>query len=250
VYPIALFREVMTWMYSIHANVSPDVEIVCVSLTDELIGERALLVSALALTNDREEAELALAPFQSSPVLDRAFFAQSAAESSLAEQKRSQEAANPPHARYVVDNAWVEGEPAALIAAIEPLFRDMPTRSAFTIWFSMAPQRPLPDMAFSLQTDAYVATYLLDDDESRDTVNREWLNSAMRNVEPFTAGQYLGDSDMGNRQLRFMGDEQFRRLQEVIASRDPEGRFLRYLAHDPAAVNRNHWEEDRHRVQG
>ncbi|HEX4443977.1 MAG TPA: FAD-binding oxidoreductase [Galbitalea sp.] len=242
VYPIALFASVMTWMYGIHAAVSPDVEIVCVSLTDEQSGTRVFLVSALALTASKAEADAALAPFETSPVLGEALFRQSAAPSSLAEQKQSQERQNPPQGRYVVDNAWVDGAPDDIINAIEPLFRDLPTPGAFTIWFSMAPLRPLPDMAFSLQTDGYVATYLVDDDPSRDATNRAWLNEAMRRVQPVTVGQYLGDSDMGNRQLRFLGDKQFARLREIITARDPEGRFSGYLARDAATLNRNEWE--------
>jgi FAD/FMN-containing dehydrogenase len=242
VYPLGLFTEVMTWLYAIHATVSPDVEIVCVSLTDQASGTRVFLVTGVALTATRDEAEAALAPLETCPVRDRAIFAQFAAESSLAEQKLSQEHQNPQNARYVVDNAWVEGEPADIIAAIEPLFRDLPTPQAFTIWFSMAPLRQLPDMAFSLQTEAYVATYLVDDDASRDDANRDWLNGAMAAAEPVTTGQYLGDSDMGNRQLRFLGDEQWTRLQAIIAARDPEGRFARYLALDSDALNRNHWQ--------
>jgi FAD/FMN-containing dehydrogenase len=241
VFPIDLFTEVMTWLYGVHAEVSSDVEIVCVSLTDEQSRERVFLVSAVALTATADEARAALAPFESNPVLPRALFAQSAAESSLAEQKQSQVRANPPHARYVVDNAWVDGDPAEIIEAIEPLFRDLPTPAAFTIWFSMAPLRELPDMAFSLQSDAYVATYLVDDDPSRDSANREWLNSAMRAARGVTVGQYLGDSDMTNRQLRFLGDEQFERLTRIITDRDPDSLFVGYLASNPDALNRNDW---------
>ncbi len=242
VYPLGLFRDVMTWMYRIHADISPDVEIVCVSMTDEQSGERVFLVSGVALTETAEQAAAALAPFETSPVLDRALFAQAAAESSLAEQKQSQVRQNPPHARYRVDNAWVDGDPAVIIESIEPLFRDLPTPGAFTIWFSMAPLRELADMAFSMQSEAYVATYLVDDDESRDAANREWLNGAMRRARPVTVGQYLGDSDMTNRQLRFLGDDQFARLQSIIAARDPDGLFVGYLARDTAHLNRNDWE--------
>jgi FAD/FMN-containing dehydrogenase len=242
VYPLELFTEVMTWMYGMHASVSPDVEIVCVSQTDPVAGARVFVVSALALTATREESLAALAPFETSPLLDRALHAQYATESSLAEQKVSQVIANPAGARYTVDNAWVDGEPATIIRAIEPLFRDLPTAAAFTIWFSMAPLRPLPDMAFSLQTDAYVATYLVDEDPARDDANRDWLNAAMAGAEPVTVGQYLGDSDMTNRQLRFMGDEHYARLARIIADRDPDGLFERYLARDAATLNRNHWQ--------
>jgi hypothetical protein len=57
-----------------------------------------------------------------------------------------------------------------------------------------------------------------------------------------TKGQYLGDSDMGNRQLKFMADENYTKLQQIIQDRDPNGLFVRYLAKDSATVNQNHWE--------
>jgi FAD/FMN-containing dehydrogenase len=242
VYPLELFREVMTWMYSIHASLAPEAEIVCVSTTDENSGQRVFLVTGLALTDTADRAAAVLAPLEGSPVLGQALFAQSAAESSLAEQKLTQVKQNPPHARYFVDNAWVDGDPADIIEAIEPLFRDLPAPGAFTIWFSMAPLRELPDMAFSMQSDGYVATYLVDDDASRDAANRDWLAAAMRHAQSVTVGQYLGDSDMTVRQLRFLGDKQFTRLQSIIAERDPDGLFVGYLAADHTSLNRNDWE--------
>jgi hypothetical protein len=39
-----------------------------------------------------------------------------------------------------------------------------------------------------------------------------------------------------------MADENFARLQDIIARRDPEARFVRYLAQDHKTINRNHWE--------
>ena len=97
-------------------------------------------------------------------------------------------------------------------------------------------------MAFSPQAPAYIATYLAYEDSANDARNRAWLNDAMVAAQPVTVGQYLGDSDMTNRQLRFMADANFAKLQDIIAKRDPDGRFVRYLAKDPSTVNRNHWE--------
>ena len=240
VFPLGMFAEVMEWVYSMHNGVSPDVEIVCVSMTPPG-AERVFVVSAVALTESAAASSAALAPFAASPLLDRAIAVDHARESSLAEQKLDQVRMNPEHARYRVDNAWVSGSPRDIIPAIAHLFTDLPTPDSFTIWFSMGPLRELPDMALSLQSEAYVATYLVSDDPAQDDPQHEWLDAAMARAEPVTVGQYLGDSDMGNRQLRVMGDEQWQRLQGIIADRDPNGRFVRYLAADPATVNRNHW---------
>lgn len=242
------FSPVMRWLYSAHNQISPEVEIVCISMVPPSVDgeprERIFAVTGLCLAATREQARAALAPFQDNPVLERALFAQDAAESSIAEQRSEQVRMNPEHARYVVDNAWVHGDPDDVIERIRPLFADVPTPEGFTIWFSMGPLRELPDMAFSLQSEAYIASYLVYDDPAEDDSNRQWLNAAMRVTEPVTVGQYLGDSDMGNRQLRVLGDSQFERLQQVIRERDPDGRFVRYLATDAATVNRNHWTEN------
>ena len=47
---------------------------------------------------------------------------------------------------------------------------------------------------------------------------------------------------MTNRQLKFMAPENWAKLQQIIAARDPEARFHRYLAADDDALNENHWE--------
>jgi hypothetical protein len=164
------------------------------------------------------------------------------AESSLAEQRLEQERSNPRGARYFADNAWVHGDVAEIVARLEPLFTTLPTPEAFSIWMSNAPMRELPEMAFSLQTEAYVAAYSVFTDEADDTRVGSWLASVMAGLEPVTAGQYLGDSDMTRRQLQFMAPANYDRLRGVMQVRDPEHRFADYLAADPSRVNRNDWQ--------
>ena len=63
----------------------------------------------------------------------------------------------------------------------------------------------------------------------------------MADLEPVTAGQYLGDSDLSTRQLRFMSDENWRRLQRSAPYATREGLFVGYLAGPDGATNTNHW---------
>lgn len=248
VYDLADFKDVMSWLYTVHATISPDVEIVVVSQTSPPdasgLAKRELVVSGVALTKTEAEAREALAVFNECPVIDRAIVVEDCRPSSLSEQRAAQEIANPEDARYVVDNLWAEGDSAEIIERIEPLFVDLPTPESFTIWFSNGIMRPLPDMAFSLQTEAYVASYMVYRDETKDLEYRQHLNRLVEFAQPITAGQYLGDSDMTNRQVKFMAEENFARLQQIIAARDPENRFVRYLAKDPATINRHHWLEE------
>ena len=94
-------------------------------------------------------------------------------------------------------------------------------------------------MAFSLQSEIYLASYVLWEDPADDDAQPSWLAGAMADLEPVTVGQYLGDSDLSRRQVRFMSDEAWARLQQVYADRDPDGLFVGYLGD---ATNRNHWE--------
>jgi FAD/FMN-containing dehydrogenase len=248
VYPVELFDEVLPWLYSIHHDVAPTVEIVAVSASvpddrpDAGATRRVFLVSALAFVGDEAEGAAALAPFRTSPVLAHAIVHLDAVPTTLAEQRAEQVRANPEGARYLVDNGWIDGDPGEVTAALRPLFVELPEPAAFTIWFSMAPLRPLPDMAFSLQSEAYVASYIVYDDPASDGFLRQWLNAAWVGAQPVTAGQYLGDSDMMNRQLKVLDDAHWARLEDIVLRADPDGRFVRHLAGDPTAVNRNHWE--------
>jgi len=245
IYRLEDFTDLMTWLYTVHADISPNVEIVVVTKTMEPDENgqvhRRLVLSGVALTDSPEEAAKALEPFNHNPILDRALTVEHAAASTLREQRAEQEEQNPEHARYLVDNIWVGGDPAEVIERIKPLFVDLPSEQAFTIWFSNGIMRPLPDMAFSMQSEAYVASYMVYDDAAKDEEYRALLDRHMEYAQPVTVGQYLGDSDHSHRQVKFMADENYARLQQIISRRDPNGRFVRYLANDPDTLNQHHW---------
>ncbi|MDH6513750.1 FAD/FMN-containing dehydrogenase [Streptomyces sp. SAI-135] len=241
-YPLDLFDEVMTWLHEAHHTVSDLVEIVAVTQGLPEYDEHVLLVTGLSFTDTPEQAAEALAPLHANPYADRALFRVEARPTTLAEQIHGQREANPESHRYFVDNAWLTGPASDVVPAIRKAFTEHPTPQTFTIWFSMAPLRGLPDMAFSLQSEIYCATYVVHDGPERDAELRAWLDEAMAAMQPVTAGQYLGDSDFTVRQLKFMGDEQWRRLQEIRAVRDPKGLFAGYLSAG-AVTNTNHWEQ-------
>ena len=242
-YDLADFDEVMTWLHETHAAVADTVEIVALTKTDPAIAPGpVLLVTGVALVASAEEADAALAPFRTSPALGRALFVLDAVPTTIDEQRKRQLHDNPEGHRWVVDNAWLSGPASAVVPAMRRAYTTLPNEKAFTIWFSMAPLRTLPDMALSLQSEIYLASYVAWESPDDDARCVAWLESAMTDLEPVTVGQYLGDSDLSRRQVRFMSDENFQRLQEIRAERDPEGLFVGYLAGPGGATNRNHWE--------
>jgi FAD/FMN-containing dehydrogenase len=241
-YPMDLFDEVMTWLQETHAAVAGTVEIVAIAKTEPALSpEPVLLVTGVALVDSEAEGQAALAPLRSCPALPRALMVIDAQPTTLAEQRERQLGDNPEGHRWVVDNAWVSGAPADVVPALRPAFTGLPSPKAFTIWFSMAPLRPLPDMAFSLQSEIYVASYVPYTDPAGDAPSQAWLTKAMTALEPVTVGQYLGDGDLARRQVRFMSDEAWERLGRIRAARDPDGLFTGYLAGPAGALNANHW---------
>ncbi len=237
------FDEVMTWLHDTHATVADTVEIVALTKTDlALSPDPVLLVTALALVADAAEADSALAPFRTNPALDRALMVLDAEPTTAEDQRKRQLEDNPEGHRWAVDNAWLTGSAVDVVPAMRRAYTTLPNAKAFTIWFSMAPLRELPDMAFSLQSEIYLASYVLWEDEAEDERHQAWLASVMADLEPVTVGSYLGDSDLARRQVKVLADENWARLQEIRAVRDPDGLFVGYLAGD-GATNRNHWEQ-------
>jgi hypothetical protein len=64
----------------------------------------------------------------------------------------------------------------------------------------------------------------------------------MKRLEPFTVGQYWGDSDQTRREVKTLTDDAWARLQQIRAKHDPKGMFADYLAGPGAFCNRNGWE--------
>jgi FAD/FMN-containing dehydrogenase len=248
IYPMERFGEVMTWLQENHGCVSSDVEIVATGMTmpgtsgTAAPGPPVLAVTALAMVDSDSAAAAALAPLEACPLAAHALARRPVTPTTLAEQRAEQLRMNPEGHRYLVDNAWIDGNADITVPALRGLFATLPTPQSFCIWYSMAPLRKLPDMAFSLQSEIYVAAYVIYPDPADDDHCRTWLARQMRQLEPVTAGQYVGDSDLANRQVKFLGDAQWRRLQQIQATRDPDRLFVGYLASPAVPLNTNHWQ--------
>lgn len=163
------------------------------------------------------------------------FLKPTSVQSEYADQHR----ANPEGHRWCVDNAYVRDD-ADVVATLEEAFTTLPTKKSFSLWYSMAPcsRRSLPEMSLSMQTDHYFATYVVSEHSKEDERCRKWVDGIMKRMEPQTAGAYLGDSDFQQRQTRYWGPEQGKKLMAIRKRWDPEGRICGYLdLGDKSGVN-------------
>ena len=245
VYPPELAQEVLAWLHAARHDVPAIVELVAVGIEPPLPAELghagpALVVDGVSFDGGPES----LRALDSCPVADRAIVAKIAKPVTIAELRAEQLRANPEGHRYTVDNAYLAGPADTLIPALAPAFTHLPTAKSFSLWFDLAhlPARPvaadgLPDMALSVQSDLYFASYVVGETPDSDAQCRSWLDDTMRRLEPFSAGCYLGDSDLTVRPDRFMSDVAWDRFRQIRADRDPGRLFAGYDCADESALN-------------
>ena len=250
VYPSSVAGEVLHWLHAARHDVPPSVELVAVGITPPLPPELGHQGPALVVDGVSFDGGTAsLRALDGCPVAGRALAAKVAQPVTIGELRAEQMRANPDGHRYTVDNAYLTGPADALIPAMTPAFTHLPTAKSFSLWFDLAhlPARPvsdggpsgmaLPDMALSVQSDIYFATYVVGETAAQDAACRSWVSAAMDRLTPFSAGSYLGDSDFTVRPDRFMSDAAWHRFREIRADRDPGGLFCEYDCADPATLN-------------
>ena len=117
------------------------------------------------------------------------------------------------------------------------MYRTLPTRDSFVIWYGWSPTRRLPDMAFSMEGNVYLAAYTIWQHERDDAAMQVWVTARFRALEPVSKGSYLGDADLTHRSSKFMADANFARLQQLRDLYDPDRMFFDYHCRPGGTVN-------------
>lgn len=232
------FKKVLNWIKSISATFDADTEIVCVGLFMPDYTESVVIVSFTSFKWSDSEAIGALQPAEASVpsgYLQKWFNRPTTLEKEYEMQGR----ANPEGHRYCADNVYVNND-SDVASVLEESFTTLPSRKSFALWFPMAPtsQKPLPDMAISMQSDHYFALYTIWEEEKDDERCQSWVKEVMSRIQPHSVGQYLGDSDFQVRNTKYWGEEQGNKLMEVRRKWDPQGTICGYLDEgDASGVN-------------
>ncbi len=230
-------EPLMTWLDELLPELERVVEpVVAATRLPRPEGPPVLLLHTTAMCETAAEADRVLAPLAACPIAERAV-AHERGPTTIEEENEAQALQNPENHRYGVDCTWTDARASQLAPLLRDLWSELPTEHSFSIWYGWAPSRQLPDMAFSVEGRAYLATYAIWSDPSDDERHREWVVGHTRRLAALGKGAYLGDTDFTRRPDRFLSDENFRRLQEIRARRDPEGLFCSYLIADGAALN-------------
>lgn len=247
-YPMSEYRRVMDWVVDISPRSDEGIEIVACAQCLPGQTEHSIVVPFLTFKNSKEEAEASLEPINRSRPAG-AIFEIVNQPTSLANQYAGQAASNPEGHRYCSENAYIAND-ENVTDVLEVAFTTLPHPKAFAIYFAMNPcsRRSLPDMALSMQSDHYFATYTCWEDAADDVWCLDWVRGVMSTIEKHSVGAYLGDSDFQVRRTRFWSEKNGKKLMTLRRKWDPKGRFCGYLdVNDQSGVhgleNIHEWKE-------
>lgn len=200
-------------------------------------GGTVVLLHTTCMVDSDEEALALLAVFDGGPLTGREL-GHVRGPTTVLEENVVQTAQNPAGHRYAVDCAWTNASADVLAPLLLDIWRGLDTAHSFSIWYGWAPSRELPDMAFSVEGDVYVATYLIYTDAADDERYRTRVHEQTAAIaRDGGVGVYLGDTDFTRRTDRFLREENLARLEAIRAERDPHGRISSYHVADPTRLN-------------
>ena len=237
--------ELLTWLHGVLPGLDRRVEpvVAATRLPDVPLHDgtarpdgTVLLLHTTVMADSGAVALALLAPLQDGPLAGREL-GHAQGPTSVAEENLAQEAQNPTGHRYAVDCTWSDARADVLAPLLQAMWSELDTEHSFSIWYGWAPRRDLPDMAFSVEAQVYIATYAIYTDPADDARYSEWVHRRTAALAIHGAGVYLGDTDFARRQDRFLSDAAYSRLGAIRAERDPSGRFASYLTSDPEGLN-------------
>jgi FAD/FMN-containing dehydrogenase len=248
VFPVEVFDELMTWAHAILPTLDRRVEPVIAGTAAPFPdGTPApgpyMVMHTTCMADSLEECRALLAPLNECPVLDKAQVRDVCVPTSIVEEGPFMDAQNPRGLRYHTDCLWTDASAEQLVPRLRAMYETLPTENSFCIWYGWAPNKPLRDMAFSMEGNVYIAVYAMNEHSDDDARVCTWVSERMEQLAPLGKGLYLGDSDFTRRSAKFMTDANYAQLEALRATWDPDRVFVGYLAAPGVILNKNPSEQ-------
>ncbi len=225
--------EVMRWAHHVGPTVPASIELM-VFMRRDLMGHSGpgLQVLAPVLADSEEQAREDLAFLEDCPLLSHALERETFVHTDVRELVGHSAEFYPEGWRYAVDNMWTHADVEELLAGYRAIVETLPDCPSHAMWMNWAPARgpQRPDMAYSLEDDAYIGLYGVWKDAGDDVRFQDWAMDRMRDMEPLASGIQLADENLGRRSAPFVTDANLRRLAEARKRYDPTGVFHPWMA--------------------
>jgi FAD/FMN-containing dehydrogenase len=227
VFAISELEPVMTWLLTAMMNFPKNLEVVAIAQAPK--GEAQITIAATCLGDSETEVRANLALLDSCPVAAKAKGKWSDVDVIVPLDMEAPDEIQPTGARFAVDNLWTNASAAELMPYLHRLFTDFPTPGSNVFCMCWAPQRKLPDMAYSVQGDFFIAANAVYYDPKDDERCERWVVDAIKRMDKLSAGAQMNDENTEHHMARYLSDEADRRLKALRAKYDPHGRFPGFL---------------------
>jgi FAD binding domain len=244
VFPVAVFDELMTWAQNLLPTLDRRVEpVIAASRAPMPDGTTPagpyMVMHTTCMADSLEQCAELLSPLLSCPVLEHAWVQDVCVQTSLIDEGPMMDMQNPKGLRYHTDCLWTDAPADELVPRLRAMYETLPTEQSFCIWYGWSPNKPLRDMAFSMEGNIYIAVYAMNEDPADDDRVLNWVSDRMKDLGPVSKGLYLGDSDFTRRSAKFMSNRNYARLEALRKVWDPAVRFVGYLTSDATTLNQN-----------
>ena len=195
--------------------------------------ERICALRAVCFADSPQEARNTLAPLHEHPLIGEALFSvpHQATSMDRLELGSIDYRAQFGYGRYLVDSDW-SGRPAEAVEALAETFVSAPTRNSHCVVLFKNPPRLAEDAACSLMAPVWMGRYAAWQDEELDGEVLQWLTDSSAALAPLSLGHYINEVDVrgGSARIqRCFTPEAWRRLEDLRADRDANGRFCGFL---------------------
>jgi len=224
------------WFTEAVRSVHPAQEVACELGPLDASRKPVITVSTVALAGSQAEASARYASLRSLPAgakLVGEIVDQPARFQDLLQMVDSY---FPNHARMAGDALWTAAPVAELLPKLQPLVGNAPPAPSSIGLFMLGgdAKAPLGDKtsAFSQAGPTEVGVYGFWGDAAQDQAGRSWVRSVVREVEPFSAGGYIGETDLSaspERAARCFSPEAWAKLLALKKKHDPDQVFHSYL---------------------
>lgn len=237
VYPLDAHDEVLQWALELLPSLPAEVEASVRVGHSEVAGGPALTLTGLAFARPQGGTEPAalLAPLERAPFAARALHRFAVPIDRLPDLH---DRGDGPALRWDVDGIWTHSAAAQIIPAARAAgLAEVPGEHSFVLWMLWGGHPEREDACWSMQAPLYLspnAGWARAVDDAR---HEDWVDAALRGLADHRAGVQFSDANLPARGGAGLRAEPARRVEEIRAVYDPEGRFHSYLLPpDPAGA--------------
>ena len=226
VYALDDLEPLLRWLRITMPSFPRNLEVVLIAQAAK--GTPTLMIAGTCMGDSDREVRAALAILDTCPIVGKAKSKWANVEVVLPLDVEAADESMPTGARYAVDNIWTNASAAELISHMRKLL-DFPTPQSHVFIQVWGPVQTLPDMAYSVQGDIYIACNAVYYDPADDARCATWAVEATKRLDRISVGAQMNDENTEHHKARYLSPEAAQRLETMRNKYDPERRFPGFL---------------------